>query len=313
MSTEVYPLRVSSRTRCERRRRSPPSRRRAERAPCPCRRSPATRRRSLPDRPRPCTCGRPRRRARARSGRTGSAPTRGRWSSRPCGRAGRASPCGSFMSTSITDRRISSAGPPPTASRKSVSPEKQRSPTTNETPSSEWPGVASASMRRPPVSHRPRRHLQPEALDELVVPRDMVGVPVRDEEVRRRQALALDRVEERLQRSAAVDEHRRSAGLVSEEECVRQPARVHAALDDHAADPTGRVRHTWKNRAATDNQRGRNDERDVRAARDPRGGRRSLVDLPRHRDRLARLRPARVPVGLHDASTRSRSCSASSR
>ena len=38
----------------------------------------------------------------------------------------------------------------------------------------------------------------------------------------------------------------------------------------------------------------------VRAARGPRGGSRSLVDLPAHRNRVAGLRADRVPVGLHD-------------
>ena len=64
--------------------------------------------------------------------------------------------CGERISRSMTDMRTMSAGPPPTASRNSVSPEKHSSPlTTNATPSSECPGVAIASIRRPPVSSRP--------------------------------------------------------------------------------------------------------------------------------------------------------------
>ena len=60
------------------------------------------------------------------------------------------------MSRSITESRTTSAGPPPTASRKSVSPEKQISSLrTNATPSSEWPGVGIASNRRPPVDTDP--------------------------------------------------------------------------------------------------------------------------------------------------------------
>ena len=45
--------------------------------------------------------------------------------------------------------------------------------------------------------------------------------------------LALDGLEQRLERRAAVDEDRRPAGLVREEEGVREPGRVHAPLDDH--------------------------------------------------------------------------------
>ena len=83
-------------------------------------------------------------------------------------------------------------------------------------------------------------NLQPEALDELVVPRDVIGVPVRDEEVRRRHPLALDRLQERLERRAAVDEDGRPTGLVREQEGVREPARVHAPLDDHRRRSYGR-------------------------------------------------------------------------
>src|ERR671936_401897 len=63
---------------------------------------------------------------------------------------------GSFISTSTTERRICARSPPPTASRNSTSPEKHASPfTTNARWSSLWPGVGSASTRRPPVSSGP--------------------------------------------------------------------------------------------------------------------------------------------------------------
>ena len=133
----------------------------------------------------------------------------------------------------MTERRISSAGPPPTASRKRVSPEKQRSPTTNETPSSECPGVASDVDLETAGLDRPGRDLEREALDELVVAGDVVGVAMRDQEMRRRDALALDRGEQRLERRAAVDEDGRPSGLVGEQERIREPRLVHAALDDH--------------------------------------------------------------------------------
>ena len=104
-----------------------------------------------------------------------------------------------------------------------MSPEKQRSSTTNETPSSEWPGVASDWMLRPPVSTGPDVISSAEALDELVVAGDVIRVAVCDEEVRRRDPLALDGGEQRLERRAAVDENGCSSRLVGEQEAVREP------------------------------------------------------------------------------------------
>jgi len=80
---------------------------------------------------------------------------------------------------------------------------------------------------------RTGRNLEAVALDELVVAGDVVGVIVGDQEMRRRDAFALHRRDERLERRAAVDEHRRAARLVREEERVREPAGVHAPLDEH--------------------------------------------------------------------------------
>ena len=89
---------------------------------------------------------------------------------------------------------------------------------------------------------RAARHLEPEAPDELVVARDVVGVPVRDEQVRRGQPLALDRLEERLERRAAVHEHRRAARLVPEEVRIGQPGRMERSLDEHGLAPLARER-----------------------------------------------------------------------
>ena len=69
----------------------------------------------------------------------------------------------------------------------------------------------------------------------------MISVAVGHEQVRGRQSLALDDVHQRLERSAAVDEHRGSAGLVGEQEGVGEPGRVHASLDDHGRESYGRI------------------------------------------------------------------------
>ena len=73
----------------------------------------------------------------------------------------------------------------------------------------------------------------PEALAELVLVLDVVGVRVRPQEVRRRQPLALDDLEQGPERGAAVDEHGRSARCVADDVGVRQPALVHRPTDDH--------------------------------------------------------------------------------
>ena len=57
--------------------------------------------------------------------------------------------------------------------------------------------------------------LEPVALDELIVPRDVVGVRVRRQQVGDGQPFALDGLVQRPERSAAVDEDGRSARLVS--------------------------------------------------------------------------------------------------
>ena len=73
-----------------------------------------------------------------------------------------------------------------------------------------------------------------EPLAQLVLAIDVVRVPVRPQDVRRRQALlALDELEQRLERGTAVDEDRGATGLVGEDVGVRQPDVVHGALDQH--------------------------------------------------------------------------------
>ena len=133
----------------------------------------------------------------------------------------------------MTERRISSAGPPPTASRnKRVAREAQ-------VPDDERDAVVGVPGRRQRVDletsglDRPGHDLEREALDELVVAGDMVGMSMGDQEMRRRDALALDRGEQRLERRAGVDEDGRPSGLVGEQEGIREPRLVHAALDDH--------------------------------------------------------------------------------
>ena len=73
-----------------------------------------------------------------------------------------------------------------------------------------------------------------EARAQVVLVLDVIGVRVRPQEVRRRQALALDELEQRAERGTAVDEHRRAAGRVADDVGVRQPPLVHRPTDDHA-------------------------------------------------------------------------------
>ena len=93
-------------------------------------------------------------------------------------------------------------------------------------------------MLRPPVSTAPVVISRPYRLDELLVPGDVVGVVVRDEQVRRLEPMPLDRLDERLERGAAVDEHRGPSLLLGEDVGVREPRRMQASLDDHRRDRT---------------------------------------------------------------------------
>ena len=63
---------------------------------------------------------------------------------------------------------------------------------------------------------------------------DVIGVRVRSQEVRRRQALALDDLEQRAEWGTAVDEDCRATGSVADDVGVRQPPLVHRPTDDHA-------------------------------------------------------------------------------
>ena len=73
----------------------------------------------------------------------------------------------------------------------------------------------------------------PEALAELGLVLDVVGVGVSAQKVRRRQPLPLDELEQRLERRPAVDEHGRAPGHVADDVRVREPALVHRPTDDH--------------------------------------------------------------------------------
>jgi hypothetical protein len=114
-----------------------------------------------------------------------------------------------------------------------VSPVKQSSPsTTNETPSSEWPGVASLDPQAAGLDGA-CRDLDAVPLDELVVARDMVGVAVCQKQVGRREPMALNGGDERLERRAAVDEHGLSSLPCGQEIGVREPGGMEASLDEH--------------------------------------------------------------------------------
>ena len=66
----------------------------------------------------------------------------------------------------------------------------------------------------------------------------MVVVAVGDEDVRHGEVVLLHGVEQRLERRARVDEDRCPARLVVGEVRLREPARMHAADDFHAASLT---------------------------------------------------------------------------
>ena len=100
-----------------------------------------------------------------------------------------------------TDSCTCAASPPPTASLKSRSPEKQRPSTTNVTWSSAWPGVGIDCAQS--TSCVP---LDAEAPLELRVAGDVVVVRVGRQQRLHLETLSLDDLEQRLERRAAVDE-----------------------------------------------------------------------------------------------------------
>ena len=75
--------------------------------------------------------------------------------------------------------------------------------------------------------------LEAVALAQLTVAGDVIRVGVRRQQVCDRQAVPLDSVVERLERRTRVDEDRRAALFVSDEIRVREPAWMHASLDEH--------------------------------------------------------------------------------
>ena len=75
--------------------------------------------------------------------------------------------------------------------------------------------------------------LEAVALPQLAVAGDVIRVGVRRQQVRDRQAVPFDSVVERLERRTRVDEDRRAALFVGDEIGVREPAWMHASLDEH--------------------------------------------------------------------------------
>ena len=71
---------------------------------------------------------------------------------------------------------------------------------------------------------------------------DVVVVVVREQHVRELEWPAREELQQRLHRSARVDHDRVATKLVSHRIGVGQPLIVHRALDDHAWEPTGRLR-----------------------------------------------------------------------
>jgi hypothetical protein len=84
------------------------------------------------------------------------------------------------------------------------------------------------------TSPRVRQDRWPEQAVQLVVVLDVIGVTVRGQEVRDRQALALDDLEQRLQRRARVDENGGSTRLVGDQVRVRQETGIDAPVNKHA-------------------------------------------------------------------------------
>ncbi len=136
------------------------------------------------------------------------------------------------MTPSITERRTVSASPPPTASLNSRSPEKSSSSFTMKTTwSSAWPGVKRDSTRKPRRLRVAGHHVDAEPLAQRVLVLDVVGVGVSAKDGSRREAPALDRLEQRLDRCAGVDEERVAALLRGHHVGVREVPLVHAPFD----------------------------------------------------------------------------------
>ena len=95
------------------------------------------------------------------------------------------------------------------------------------------PGVASASIRRPPVSTGPAVTSTPYRSTSSSLPSDVIGVAVRQEQVRRRQPLALDGGDRAARAARRCRRNGWSSLLRGQEIRVREPGRVEASLDEH--------------------------------------------------------------------------------
>ena len=141
---------------------------------------------------------------------------------------------GSVISRSITDSRTTSAGPPPTASRKSVSPEKQRLAVDDE--GDAVVGVARGRDRLDPKAarlERPGDDGDAETSTQLVLVLDVVGVAVCAEDVRRRQPLALDASSSGSSGAPLSTKTATPPGSSPRTYAFESQLRVHRPLDDH--------------------------------------------------------------------------------
>src|SRR5262249_16952135 len=140
---------------------------------------------------------------------------------------------GSAIRTSITDPRTASKSSrvPPTASLNSVSPLKQSSPfTTNDRPSSLWPGAPPPSTPRPASRAAGLEGARHARDAELALVLDVVAVTVGAEDCDRLRSPALHGFEQRLHRRTAVDEDGGSALLVRDDVRIREVSGMHAPL-----------------------------------------------------------------------------------
>ena len=148
---------------------------------------------------------------------------------------------------------LSGARTPPTEPLKSVSPVKTSPSATKAIMPFVWPGVWSVWTCEPAgVDRRARLDRPRDALDEVGLARvdedldrgvrlddlrqldDVVVVVVGEQDVRGDDAVALGRLEQRLDRTAGVDEEG-VALSVAHEVRVGQEIVGHAALEDHGA------------------------------------------------------------------------------
>ena len=129
----------------------------------------------------------------------------------------------------ITDSRTWSGSPPPTASLKRMSPEKQTCPLKRKATWSSEGGCRIASICIPASSKWLGHDFEPQ----LGLVLDVVGVGVRAQDVGGPHLPARGDRLERLHGSAAVDEHGPLAVLIRDQVGVREPVRMHAPLDAH--------------------------------------------------------------------------------